>query len=149
MSRARALGSDLKLAAECLRDARVLLSASSRNAAYLASQAAEHVIRAVATSEGLHIERRLAHQLDTIVRLIPEDNPDRPALQRIAFLEAFATAYRYPTPAGRLSPAPDAAAIENALQIIEGLLRTLAAHFGVDLAEGTPALNIAPRRRPA
>ena len=43
----------------------------SRNAAYLASQAAEHVIRAIATSEDLHIERKDAHRLDVTVSRIP------------------------------------------------------------------------------
>jgi hypothetical protein len=40
----------LRLAAGCLRDARLLADAGSRNAAYLAEQALEQCIRAIATS---------------------------------------------------------------------------------------------------
>ncbi len=106
MSRARTIASDLRLAAENVNDARLLLEIGSRNAAYLASPAAEHVIRAVATSEDLHIERKDAHRLDTTVRRIPDSNPDKPALSRLTLLEIFATACRCPSPSGRISEPP-------------------------------------------
>lgn len=61
MSKARSFAADLKLAAECARDARTLLAIQSRNGAYLASQAAEHLVRAVATSVDMPIKGRDAH----------------------------------------------------------------------------------------
>ena len=106
MSKARSLAADLKLAGECARDARTLPTIQSRNAAYLASQAAEHLVRAVATSEDLHIERRDAHQLDTTIRRLPDTNADKPALREVAFLEFYGTTYRYPTPSGRTPAMP-------------------------------------------
>lgn len=62
-------------------------SIQSRDAAYLASQAAEHLVRAVATSEDLHIKRKDAHQLDTTIRRLPDTNADKPGLREIALLE--------------------------------------------------------------
>ena len=89
MSKIRTIASDLRLAVENVQDARLLLNIGSRNAAYLASQAAEHVIRAIA-----NIERKDAHRLDVTVARIPESNLDKPALQRLTFLEIYATTYR-------------------------------------------------------
>lgn len=108
-----------------------MLLAGSRNAAYLASQAAEHLLRAVATSEGLHIERKDAHQLDATARRLPEQNPDRAALARLGFLEAYSTTYRYPTPAGRIPASPNMGRIESALDSIDALLAVLRSHHGI------------------
>lgn len=148
MSKARSLVADLKLAAECADDARTLLAIQSRNGAYLASQAAEHLVRAVATSEDLHIERRDAHQLDTVIRRLPDSNADKVALERIAFLEIYATTYRYPTPTGRTPPMPPVDRIEAAIATIGAVLSELTKHFGVDLDRDRPASCVAPRRLP-
>lgn len=149
MSKARSLVADLKLAAECADDARILLSIQSRNGAYLASQAAEHLVRAVATSENLHIERKDAHQLDTVIRRLPESNADKVALGTIAFLEVYATAYRYPTPTGRTPPMPPVDRIEAALATVRAILDDLTKHFGVDLDQDRPASFVEPRRLPS
>ena len=146
MSKARKIASCLELASACVRDARLLLAAESRNAAYLASQAAEHVVTAVATSEDLHIERKDAHQLDTIVRKLPSDNPDRDVLASISFLEAYATSYRYGTPTGRVPASPSIDRVAVALDRIEAVIAILCAHFGVRLSEEGAASNTAPRR---
>lgn len=146
MSKARKMASCLDLAEACLRDARLLLGAQSRNAAYLASQAAEHVVTAVATSEDIHIERKDAHQLDTIVRKLPAENPDRTALASISFLEAYATSYRYGTPTGRVPSTPPFDRIETALDQVEALVTALRTHFGIPAGTGGTASNVAPRR---
>ena len=146
MSKARSLAADLRLAGDCARDARTLLSIQSRNAAYLASQAAEHLVRAVATSEDLHIERKDAHQLDTTIRRLPDVNADKAALREIAFLEIYATTYRYPTPSGRTPPMPPLDRITAALDGIEDLLRHLTRHFGIDPDRDEPVSRIGPRR---
>ncbi len=124
----------------------MLLDSGSRNAAYLAAQAAEHLIRAVATSEDLHIQRKDAHQLDSTVRRVPDVNPDRAALQSITFLEAYATAYRYPTPTGRMPSVPSKETIEGALDQADRLIVTLSAYFGVELTGSEPAKRVEPRR---
>ncbi len=54
MSVERTIANFLLIAQEDLKGARLLAAARNRNAAYLAQQAAEKVIRAVLTSEGAH-----------------------------------------------------------------------------------------------
>lgn len=130
----------------CVRDARLLLKVESRNGAYLASQAAEHVVMAVATSEGIHIERKDAHRLDTIVRKMPPENPDRDALASISFLEAYATRYRYGTPTGRVLMMPPIDRISKSLHAIEQLIAVLRTHVRIDPNVDGAAANTAPRR---
>lgn len=85
----------LRVAAEDLEGARLLASKNNRNAIYLCEQAAEKLIRAVVTSEG--VRAGIKHDLSQMVDLVPEANPLRPALRSIEHLAAYATAYRYPT----------------------------------------------------
>jgi HEPN domain-containing protein len=59
------LASFLWLASEYLKAARLLATQSNRNAAYLCSQAAEKVVRAVLTAEGKHAG--IHHLLDEMV----------------------------------------------------------------------------------
>lgn len=146
MSDAQTIASHIRLAGECICDAEALLATGSRNAAYLTSQAAEHALRAVATSEELHIERRDAHQLDTIVRRLPDANIDKPALAGLAYLEAYATTYRYPTATGRIPVMPDLGRIRTSILELDRLLDALRGHHGVEQA-GTAAASVtAPRR---
>ncbi len=83
------IASLLWLASEDLRAARVLAAQSNRNSAYLCSQAAEKVIRAVLTAEGRHAGIR--HLLDEMVDQVPDVNPLKPALRGIQHLGAYAT----------------------------------------------------------
>jgi hypothetical protein len=71
MGDASTIANELRLAHGCITDAKLLAETGSRNAAYLSEQALEQVIRAFATSEGMHIERSDAHQLDKVVRRFP------------------------------------------------------------------------------
>ena len=84
MADAHTIANSLRLAKGCATDAAILADQGSRNAAYLAEQALEQAIRAVATSEGMHIERADAHQLDKVVRRFPADNPAKSALASLA-----------------------------------------------------------------
>ncbi len=145
MSKGRKIATCLDLAEGCACDARLLLGVTSRNAAYLASQAAEHLVTAIATSEDIHIERKDAHQLDTIIRRIPPENPDHPTLMSIGFLEAYATSYRYGTPTGRLPASPPMDKVVAALETIDRLIPELHRYFDIDESSGA-ARTIAPRR---
>ncbi|MBL8581882.1 MAG: HEPN domain-containing protein, partial [Rhizobiaceae bacterium] len=107
MSREVTIASALRLARGCLADARLLAGSGSRNAAYLADQALEQLIRAFATSENIHIERADAHQLDKVIRAFPDAMGQKHALRRLSWLEAYATSFRYPSPAGRIPRSPD------------------------------------------
>lgn len=125
----------------------MLAGTGSRNAAYLAEQALEQCIRAVATSEAIHIERHDAHQLDKIVRRFPAENPLTDSIRQLTWLEAYATVFRYPTATGRIAPAPPIAKVSVALDRIESMLARLVGHFGVDLVrENQPAEFAGPIR---
>jgi HEPN domain-containing protein len=135
----------LRIAREDLDGASVLLPRGNRNAAYLCEQAAEKIIRAVLTSEGQHAGIR--HQLDEMVNVIPDENPLKPALREIEQLAAYATAYRYPTPVGRIPDGPPGSELAALIKKVDAVLGEAAARFGVDLAKkGAPAAKPEPIR---
>lgn len=105
MSAEKLIASHLRLASENLREARILLEARGRSSVYLAEQAAEQIILALAESESIHFGRELNHQLDRMLARVPDENPLKPSLQRISWLEAYATTYRYPKKSGAIAPA--------------------------------------------
>jgi HEPN domain-containing protein len=137
------IANDLRLAAEDARDARTLLSVKSRNAAYHAQQATEKLLLALLTSEDIHIQRSEGHQLGIMVGKLPPDHPMVTDLERLEFLTAFATTYRYPRTGGRLAPPPDWNRIAAALDQVDKLIRLACDHFAVDISASpnVPAQN--------
>lgn len=135
----------LRIAREDLDGASLLAPRGNRNAVYLCEQAAEKVIRAVLTSEGKHSGIR--HQLDEMVDLVPDENPLKPALREIEQLAAYATAYRYPTPVGRIPDGPPGSELARLIKKVAAVLDEAASRFGVDLAKkGAPAATPKPIR---
>ena len=63
----------VRIAKQDLDGARLLNRAGNRNAAYLCEQAAEKLIRAVLTSEG--IQGGVRHELPDMVAKIVDENP--------------------------------------------------------------------------
>lgn len=144
MSVERLIANYLVIAAEDLSAARLLASAGNRNAAYLAEQAAEKVIRAVLTSESVH--GGISHALGQMVDLLPNENLWKSRLTRLTPLAAFATAYRYPTTA-RVPPAPPREVLVALLDEVDAALKLVAAHFQVDVSSvGAVAKRTAPPR---
>lgn len=145
MSAERVIANLLRIAREDLDGARLLNTRGNRNAIYLCEQAAEKLIRAVLTSEKIHAGVR--HQLDEMVGLVPEQNPVKPQLRDLQHLSAYATAYRYTTPTGRIPDDPAPETVEATARRIEGTLLEVARRFGVDLdATDKPAANATPIR---
>jgi HEPN domain-containing protein len=135
----------LRIASQDLDGARLLNQAGNRNAAYLCEQAAEKVIRAVSTSEG--IQAGIRHELPDMVDKIPDENPIKPALRAIEHLAAYATAFRYPSPRGRIRPPPTTAELEADIAKIGAALSAVVAAFQVDLSKpNEPARKPAPIR---
>ncbi len=134
----------LRVAAEDLQGARALARIPNRNAIYLCSQAAEKVIRAVLTAEGIHAG--IGHQLDRMVESIPNENPVKQMLREIQGLGIYATSYRYPTTVGRIKPAPDDADFARFADNVETALKEVAKRFEVDIASTDPAGNADPIR---
>jgi HEPN domain-containing protein len=127
------IASFLWLASEDLQAARLLATQSNRNAAYLCSQAAEKVIRAVLTAEGKHAGIR--HLLDEMVDQVPDENPLKPTLRAIQNLGSYATTYRYPTATGRILAAPTAGDLTKYMAAVDTALQAAATAFVVDLAD--------------
>jgi hypothetical protein len=147
MADAHTIANSLRLAKGCATDAAILADQGSRNAAYLAEQALEQAIRAVATSEGMHIERADAHQLDKVVRRFPADNPAKSALASLVWLEAYATTFRYTLPSGQVPKSPEAGKLANSIKEIVALIDRPSAHFGIDMDdENSAAVNVQPMR---
>jgi HEPN domain-containing protein len=133
MSADAQIASLLRIAAEDLQGARLLAAAGNRNAVYLCSQAAEKVIRAVLTAEGTHAG--VKHLLREMVDLVPDLNPLKPSLRAIEHLGAYATAYRYPTPAGRVIAPPSAADLGKFVTNVDDALQAAVMAVAVDLAD--------------
>ena len=126
----------LRVAREDLRGAQLLATQANRNAIYLAEQAAEKIIRAVLTSEGLHAG--IKHQLDEMVDLVPDANPFKADLRSLEDLSAFATSYRYPTPTGRIPNAPGIAEVAARVTQIDAVLGKIATRWGLNLDQAGP-----------
>jgi HEPN domain-containing protein len=120
------------IAKQDLDGARLLNRDKNRNAAYLCEQAAEKLIRAVLTSEG--IQAGIRHELPDMVSKIPDANPVKPLLRAIEHLDAYATAYRYPSPraASNQRPAPTSSIKTSRTSTA----RNAPGHRGVDLSGG-------------
>jgi HEPN domain-containing protein len=130
---AEVIAAMLRIASQDLDGARLLNQAGNRNAAYLCEQAAEKVIRAVLTSEG--IQAGIRHELPDMVDKIPDANPVKPALRAIEHLAAYATAFRYPSPRGRVRSPPIAAELDADIAKISAALSIVVARFRVDLSK--------------
>ena len=136
----------LRVANEDLDGARALAAAdNNRNAVYLREQAAEKIIRAVLTSERTHAG--IKHQLDDMVEAVPDANPIKPKLLAIEHLAAFATAYRYPSPQGRIKASPAPTELAKYIADVEAALEEAVLRFGVDLSmPNAPAKSPGPAR---
>jgi HEPN domain-containing protein len=144
MSPPRLIANYLRIAGEDLAAARLLEAAGNRNAAYLCEQAAEKVIRALLTAEGIH--GGIGHALSQMVALLPSEHPWKGDLLALTPLAAFATTYRYPTSA-RVPPAPPAALLKELIGKVDHMLKRACSHFGVDPSgPEAPAANVTPPR---
>ncbi len=144
MNTERVVAGFLRVAAEDLQGARALAEISNRNAIYLCSQAAEKLIRAVLTAEGVHAG--IGHQLDRMVESVPDENPVKQMLRDIQGLGIYATAFRYPTTVGRIKPAPGYDEFKRLSDKVEAALQEVTRRFGVDIDSTGPAGNAGPIR---
>ncbi len=142
------IANNLRLAQEDLDGADTLAKnpgGPNRNAPYLYEQAAEKIIRAVATSEGVQALRD--HRLNELVDQIPDLNPIKPRLRAIESLAAFATAYRYLGGTGKIKPTPSPTELATYAADVAAALNEAALRFGVDLAKpNAPAAKPGPIR---
>lgn len=131
-NKGRFIASCLRLAAGDLKDTENLHRTGSRNDTYHLEQAVEKILKAIMTSEGLHIPRPEAHQLEIGVERLPDDHPLKADLMSIGFLTEYATTYRYSTDNGRIKHSLPADRFDKTLQMANSLLARAADHFQVD-----------------
>jgi len=142
------IASHLRLANESLKAAQSLLRDGNRNAVYNVEQAVEMIVLALAQSEAVHYQRAQQHQRDTMVRGLPAVNAFLSDLSDLTWLEAYATAFRYPRTKGGINDPPRTEQLEDALTKTANLLKKVTDHFGiVDLS--TSAKSPAEHSRPA
>lgn len=98
-----------------------------RFAAFHLQQAAEKLIKAVRLHRGLY--PTADHNLSALVAGLPEGDVWREKLEHLGPLSAFATAYRYPSPTGRLKAGPTSADLRGWI----GQIRALAAEARASL----------------
>jgi len=144
MSAELVIANYVRIASQDLEGAFVLAQAGNPNAAYLCQQAAEKLLRAVLTSEGIH--GGTGHRLGPMVQMLPDANPTKPALSALIELEAYATTYRYPT-SSRIPAKPPTDELQALLTKVRALLDDLVQRFGVDLQDQRrPARTASPPR---
>jgi HEPN domain-containing protein len=148
MSASLHIANALRLAHEDLQAAEALATIGNRNDAYHAQQAAEKILLALLTSEGIKAERKDAHRIDVLQGQLPDANRFKSRFSPIVFLTIYATTYRYPKDAGRLPARADKDELDTALEIVREILDDVAAHFGVDLTDSdkVPATTSAAPR---
>lgn len=76
----------------------------------------------------------IRHELPDMVAKIPDANPVKPLLRAIEHLDAYATAYRYPSPRGRVKSPPQPAEIDQDIARIDVALTEIVARFQIDLS---------------
>lgn len=116
----------LELAAKDVEAAALLLAGGNRYAAYHLQQAVEKMTKALLLARG--IEAGIEHRLEELFQRFPsapgaDDWPAR--LLPFVGYSAYATAFRYPTPGGRIPADPPADALRRDIAAIRALLATL------------------------
>jgi HEPN domain-containing protein len=115
----------LTLAHDELEAAEALLPRHGRQASFHLQQAAERLIQAVLTVEGIAFAR--THQLGALAALLPEEHTWRADLAALDDLTSHATAYRFPLPSGGVPMAPDerdlVAAVDRLARALEAVER--------------------------
>jgi HEPN domain-containing protein len=145
MSAERVIANTLRLAQADLDAAKLLHAGKNRYAIYHCEQAAEKIIKAVLTSEGIHAN--IKHLLDDMVKQVPDENPLKPLLKQVEHLAAYATTYRYATTGGNIKPAPGDATLEADMASVAAALSAAANAFGVELSkQDQPARTAKPPR---
>ncbi|WP_128186581.1 HEPN domain-containing protein [Paenirhodobacter populi] len=150
MREAKVIGSHLKLACENLLTVKKI-SPSDRVSPTLMFYAAENLLMAVFTSEGIDAgaARRKAgnHQLDRMLDELPEECAVKAMFEGLIDLVAYSTTYRYPTPVGDLPLPPSKEDAERYFSVLKEVLGICTVRFKVDVRLDAPvAGSIKPLR---
>ncbi len=105
--------------AEDMAAARQLAASVPRAAAFHLQQAAEKLVKAILSAEGIHV--RADHNIGQLVGLLADGHDWKADLMELDVLSRFATTFHYPSPTGKIARAPDRAVLEGYLVLIDAL----------------------------
>ncbi|HYI70404.1 MAG TPA: HEPN domain-containing protein [Skermanella sp.] len=125
MTAERKVVSFIKIAREDLVVATKLMDQHPRHCAFNIEQAAEKLLKAVLTVEGIHFSSS-HHQLGTLAQLLPPDHVWRADLMAFDEFTSYATQFRYPTPGGGMPSEPEDADLERGLKEVLALVDEIA-----------------------
>jgi HEPN domain-containing protein len=116
-----AVESFISLAKEDLAVARKLLAGHPRHGAFCIEQAAEKLLKAVLTAEGIGFTTS-HHQLGRLAEMLPAEHIWRADLMAFDSYTSYATASRYPRPGGGMPGTPSRETLEAALKDVRSLV---------------------------
>lgn len=117
----RHVTSYITLAKEDLAVAAKLMADHPRHAAFNIEQAAEKLLKAVLTAEGIRFPAS-HHQLGALAALLPEAHLWRADLMAFDDFTSYATALRYPKPGGGLPSDPEDADLKQGWAEVSALV---------------------------
>jgi HEPN domain-containing protein len=120
MSVEKRVAAYLELATKDVEAAQLLMAGGNRYAAYHMQQAFEKVAKALLLAKG--IEAGIEHRLEELLKRFAEGDPWPVRLQPLASYSAYATAFRYPTPGGRIPADPPSDKIRRDLVVATDLI---------------------------
>jgi HEPN domain-containing protein len=110
----------LELATKDAEAAELLLAGGNRYAAYHLQQAIEKITKALLLARG--IEAGIEHRLEELSRRFSDEDGWPARLQPFMGYSAYATAFRYPTPGGRIPADPPADALRRDISSVRDLI---------------------------
>ncbi|HEY0476687.1 MAG TPA: HEPN domain-containing protein [Kofleriaceae bacterium] len=110
----------LELAAKDAEAAELLLAGGNRYSAYHVQQAVEKITKALPLTCG--IEAGVEHRLEELFKRFPSENEWPARLLPFVGYSAYATAFRYPTPGGRIPADPPADALRRDIFLLRDLV---------------------------
>lgn len=118
----QAFESYIELARQDIDAARKLVQEADHagRAAFYVEQAAEKMIKAVLSVEGIPVSS--SHQLGALAAMLPVDHEWRPDFARFDAFTSFATKFRYPTASGKLPTNPSAADVGKYIEEVSAIL---------------------------
>lgn len=110
----------LELAAKDVEAAELLLAGGNRYAAYHVQQSVEKVTKALLLARG--IEAGIEHRLEELYRRFPDGDAWPERLRSFISYSAYATAFRYPTPGGRIPADPPAEDLRHDMAALRAVI---------------------------
>ena len=120
MSVEKRVAAYLELASKDAEAVELLMAGGNRFAAYHMQQAVEKIVKALLLARG--IEAGLEHRLEELLKRIPPGDPWLARIGPLVSYSAFATAFRYPTPGGRIPADPPHETLRRDLVVVNDLI---------------------------